>query len=76
MAADDTANGTRVRPAITIASVIIALLTGGCAVVAVTDAAVSVAATAVKIGANVVGGAVDVARAGVRAVTSSDEPKK
>jgi outer membrane lipoprotein SlyB len=58
MAADDTANGTRVRPAITIASVIIALLTGGCAVVAVTDAAVSVAATAVKIGANVVGGAV------------------
>ena len=76
MAADDTANGTRVRPAITIASVIIALLTGGCAVVAVTDAAVSVAATAVKIGANVVGGAVDVARAGVRAVTSSDETKK
>ena len=76
MAADDTANGTRVRPAITIASVIIALLTGGCAVVAVTDAAVSVAATAVKIGANVVGGAVDVARAGVRAVTSSDDTKK
>lgn len=76
MAADDTANGTRVRPAITIASVIIALLTGGCAVVAVTDAAVSVAATVVKVGANVVGGAVDVARAGVRAVTSSDETKK
>ena len=76
MAADDTANGTRVRPAITIASVIIALLTGGCAVVAVTDAAVSVAATVVKVGANVVGGAVDVARAGVRAVTNSDETKK
>ena len=76
MAADDTANGTRVRPAIAIASVIIALLTGGCAVVAVTDAAVSVAATVVKVGANVVGGAVDVARAGVRAVTSSDEAKK
>ena len=76
MAADDTANGTRVRPAIAIASVIISLLTGGCAVVAVTDAAVSVAATVVKVGANVVGGAVDVARAGVRAVTSSDETKK
>ena len=44
--------------------------------VAVTDAAVSVAATVVKVGANVVGGAVDVARAGVRAVTSSDETKK
>jgi len=58
------------------AGVIIALLTGGCAVVAVTDAAVSVAATAVKIGVDVVGGAVDVARAGVRAVTSSDETKK
>ena len=76
MEAEATANGARARPAIAMASVIIVLLTGGCAVVAVTDAAVSVAATAVKIGANVVGGAVDVARAGVRAVTSSDEAKK
>ena len=76
MDAEVTANTARVRPAIAIAGVMIALLTGGCAVVAVTDAAVSVAATAVKIGANVVGGAVDVARAGVRAVTSSDEAKK
>ena len=76
MAADDIANGARARPAIATASVIIALLTGGCAVVAVTDAAVSVAATVVKVGANVVGGAVDVARVGVRAVTSSDETKK
>ena len=76
MAAEATANGVRARPAIAMAGVIIALLTGGCAVVAVTDAAVSVAATAVKIGVDVVGGAVDVARAGVRAVTSSDETKK
>lgn len=49
---------------------------GGCAVVAVTDAAVSVAATVVKVGANVVGGAVDVARAGVRAITPSDDAKR
>ena len=48
----------------------------GCAVVAVTDAAVTVGATAVKLGANVVGATVDVARAGVRAVTSSDDRKK
>lgn len=46
----------------------------GCAVVAVADAAVSVAATTVKVGAKVVGTTVDVGAAGVRAVTggSSD----
>ena len=49
---------------------------GGCAVVAVTDAAVTVAATVVKVGANVVGGAVDVARAGVRAITPGDDAKR
>ena len=48
----------------------------GCAVVAVADAAVTVGATAVKVGANVVGAAVDVTRAGVRAVTSSNDGKK
>jgi hypothetical protein len=53
-----------------------AVSTTGCAVVAVTDAAVSVAATAVKAGANVVGGAVDIARAGVRAATGSNESNK
>ncbi|HLA33421.1 MAG TPA: hypothetical protein VJ001_00990 [Rhodocyclaceae bacterium] len=35
-------------------------LFGGCAVVAVADAAVTVAATTVKVGAKVVGAAVDV----------------
>ena len=59
-----------------IAIALLAGLTGGCAVVAVTDAAVSVAATTVKIGANVVGATVDAARAGVRTVTGSDDSKK
>ena len=57
-------------------AVVFALLTSGCAVVAVTDAVVSVAATTVKAGASVVGATVDVARAGVRAVTGGDESKK
>ncbi len=52
-----------------------AALCAGCAVVAVTDAAVAVGATVVKAGAAVVGGAVDIARAGVRAVTDSSEKK-
>lgn len=51
-------------------------LMGGCAVVAVTDAAVSVAATTVKAGASVAGATVDVARAGIRAVTPRDDAKK
>jgi len=55
---------------------LISCLSGGCAVVAVTDAAVTVAATTVKVGADVVGGAADVARAGVRAVTNNDDRKK
>lgn len=41
----------------------------GCTVIAIADAAVS---TTVKVGSTVVGTAVDVTRAGVRAVTSSD----
>ncbi|MES2612679.1 MAG: hypothetical protein V4679_20670 [Pseudomonadota bacterium] len=52
----------------------LALCCTGCAVVTVADAAVSVAATTVKVGAKVVGATVDVGAAGVRAVTggSSD----
>jgi hypothetical protein len=49
---------------------------GGCAVVAVTDAAVSVAATTVKVGANVVGTASDIVRSGVRTLTNSNDQKK
>lgn len=48
----------------------------GCAVVAVADAAVTVVATTVKVGAVVVGTTVDVAAAGVRAVAGSDEEKE
>ena len=59
-----------------ISTALLASALSGCAVVAVTDAVVTVGATAVKVGANVVGAAVDVTRAGVRAVTSSDERKK
>ena len=45
----------------------------GCAVVAVADAAVTVVATGVKVGAAVVGTTVDVAAAGVKAATGGDE---
>lgn len=48
----------------------------GCAVVTVADAAVSVVATGVKAGAAVVGTAVDVTTAGVRAVAGSDEEEQ
>ena len=51
------------------------LTLSGCAVVAVADAAVTVVATGVKVGATVVGTTVDVAAAGVRAVAGSDEEK-
>ena len=40
---------------------------------AVADAAITVAATTVKVGATVVGAAVDVGSAGVRAVAGSDD---
>jgi hypothetical protein len=53
------------------------LLCSGCAVVTVADAAVSVVATTVKVGATVVGTAVDVTAAGVKAVVgSSDKDEK
>ena len=58
------------------AAMALVFLTGGCAVVAVTDAVVTVAATAVKAGANVVGAASDVARGGVRLLTNSGDQKK
>jgi len=56
--------------------VLLACLSGGCAVVAVTDAVVTVAATTVKVGAVAVGMAADVARAGVRAVTNNADQNK
>lgn len=56
--------------------VVVALLfslVSGCAVVAVADAAVTVVATTVKVGAAVVGTTVDVAAAGVKAATSGGD---
>ena len=52
---------------------LLSVLCSGCAVVAVADAAVTVVATTVKVGATVVGGVVDVGAAGIRAVAASDE---
>jgi uncharacterized protein YceK len=52
---------------------LLSILCSGCAVVAVADAAVSVVATGVKVGATVVGTTVDVAAAGVKAVAGSNE---
>lgn len=48
-------------------------LLSGCAVVAVADAAVTVVATGVKVGAKVVGTTVDVAAAGVKAVAGGND---
>lgn len=48
----------------------------GCAVVAVADATVTVAATAVKAGAAVTGMAIDVVAAGVDAVTDDEDGAK
>lgn len=50
-----------------------ALTCSGCAIVAVADAAVSVAATTVKVGAKVVGTTVELAADGVKAISSDDE---
>ncbi|MDD2547625.1 MAG: hypothetical protein PHI55_15285 [Burkholderiaceae bacterium] len=49
------------------------LLCSGCAVVAVADAAVTVVATTVKVGAKVVGATVDVGAAGVKAVVGGGD---
>ncbi len=54
---------------------LIGTLCNGCAVVAVADAAVTVVATTVKVGATVVGTTVDVAAAGVKAVVGSADKK-
>ena len=48
-------------------------LLSGCAVVAVADAAVTVVATGVKVGAKVVGTTDDVAAAGVKAVAGGND---
>lgn len=56
--------------------VLLSIICSGCAVVAVADAAVTVVATTVKVGATVVGTTVDVAGAGVKAVVGSDGDKK
>ncbi|HJV06991.1 MAG TPA: hypothetical protein VJ642_06810 [Chromobacteriaceae bacterium] len=53
------------------------LLTGllsGCSVLAVADAAVTVTATTVDIGAKAVGAAVDITSAGIKAATRSSSP--
>ena len=62
--------------AVTIIAALLACLMNGCAVIAVTDAAVTVAATVVKVGAEAVGVAADVVGAGVRAVTPSNNQKQ
>ena len=54
----------------------LAIACSGCVVYTVADAAVSVAATTVKVGATVVETTVDVAAAGVKAATGSGEADK
>ena len=54
----------------------VAFACSACSVIAVADAAVTVVATTVKVGATVVGTTVDVAAAGVKAVAGSDDEKK
>ncbi len=53
-----------------------ALLCSGCSVIAVADAAVTVVATGVKVGATVVGTTVDVAAAGVKVVAGSSDDEE
>lgn len=55
---------------------LLSLFCTGCAVVAVADAALTVVATGVKVGAKVVETTVDVAAAGVKAVAGTSEEKK
>lgn len=52
---------------------LITVFCGGCSVVAVADAAVTVVATTVKVGATVVGATVDVAAAGMDAVSGRND---
>ena len=51
----------------------LSFLCNGCAVVSVADAAASVIATTVKVGATVVGTTVAVAGAGIKAVAGSSD---
>ncbi len=62
------------RTGIAVAS--LACCLNGCAVVAVADAAATVVATTVKVGADVVGAAADATAAGVKAIVKSDDTKK
>ena len=55
---------------------LLSVLCNGCAVVSVADAAVTVVATTVKVGAVAVGTTVDVASAGVKAVAGSSDDNK
>jgi hypothetical protein len=55
---------------------LLAVVCNGCAVVAVADAAVTVVATGVKVGAAVVETTVDVAAAGVKAVVGDADDKE
>lgn len=55
---------------------LLSVLCNGCAVVAMADAAVTVVATTVKVGATVAGTTVDVAAAGVKAVAGSPDKNK
>jgi hypothetical protein len=71
----DTGIGTEPMRACLLTS-LLALQCTGCAVVAVADAAVTVVATTVKVGATVVETTVDVAAAGVNAVVGSSDEKK
>ena len=48
----------------------------GCSVLAVADAAVTVVSTTVSVGATVVGTAVDVTAAGVKAVAGTDDEEE
>lgn len=58
---------------ISLIAVLLFWMVSGCSVVAVADAAVTVVATGVKVGAAVVETTVDVAAAGVKTVAGSDE---
>ena len=56
--------------------ILLSFLNSGCAVIAVADAAVTVVATTVKVGASVVETTVDVAATGVKTIVGSANPKK
>lgn len=55
---------------------LLSLSLSGCVVYTVADATISVAATAVKVGATVVETTVDVAASGIKAVAGSDKSEK